>query len=289
MVSDLGLYEHVAKKGAVCAEGMSEIKGLLRDFILIQPCAELKHGQLKAGCMHLAKLHPKTPQGPKVPTRVWASLRAERVTTILHHLRRVTRSGASLTQLMHKMCADQFADFDQQVIKQVQLLSTSENSPVSKVASPITVSATAASDSAVDALKPLRKPLVSATAACDSADAKKSAPKSRFSCAKKRPASNSDIDTGAKDDTAKGNTAKDNADTVAKFKIRRQTKGQAYAVHSLPSENVKGRQLVNVAKKGVDPDVLHHLAKKARKSLELGTSVDAVKMAIQIKLSNLKV
>ena len=56
---DLGNYGHIAKKGAVDGEGMATLCELLSDVVTIQPCAEIKHGQLKAGAINTAKACPK--------------------------------------------------------------------------------------------------------------------------------------------------------------------------------------------------------------------------------------
>ena len=122
MVVHFGIYESIGKGAAVCGEGLIFLLALLARLVEIQPCLEINHSQLKTSFLHLIKTHASVVGGNiQQKAKTWAALRAERMTTIMSHVRRVVRSDKRLEQMMGKMPAKDFDDLQNDVLKKMIL------------------------------------------------------------------------------------------------------------------------------------------------------------------------
>ena len=100
---DLGDYETLSRNGSPCFEGLIKSAGLIEDVLLLEPSAELHPQPVKAALLKLlsgnASLNTTQFNG-----QVWINLRAERLCTLLNHVRKAARDPESLKQAALKLC-----------------------------------------------------------------------------------------------------------------------------------------------------------------------------------------
>lgn len=87
-VLDMGVYETLSRTGACSPKGLVENADLLYAVVAIEPTAEVHPGPLKAAMLKLLTDEPSLNKSKFIGT-VWITLRMERITTILYHLRRL--------------------------------------------------------------------------------------------------------------------------------------------------------------------------------------------------------
>ena len=119
----MGEYESISKSCAVNGRALSQVSSFLKDLVSIQKCCEFNHSQMKAAYMNLAKEKPNVSTG-KFVSKVWSGLRAERVTTVLSHVRRVCRSDDRVFQMLGKMDAKDYDKLRDEVLQCVELSPT---------------------------------------------------------------------------------------------------------------------------------------------------------------------
>lgn len=95
LVKDLGVYESISRNGGVDPKGISHNVCLLKALIEIQRSGEIHTAPLKKGLLHVLTNTPELNQS-KYNGTVWVNLRAERITTILYHLRKFARDPDNL-------------------------------------------------------------------------------------------------------------------------------------------------------------------------------------------------
>ena len=96
-ILNFGIYDRVSRAQAVSAEGLCANAEVLKQIIMFCPQAEIQHHQLKASVMqfqHLNDSHYKHD--------LWASMKAERLLTMLCHVRRIARGSDRFRQCLHK-------------------------------------------------------------------------------------------------------------------------------------------------------------------------------------------
>ena len=89
----------------------------------------------------------------------------------------------------------------------------------------------------------------------------------------------------SKSTKAAGAATTENATAAVNFKIRKYGATSSYGVIS--NSGGKDHQILAIAKKGIGGDVLERLAKKAKKSLEMGANVAETRLLVKLKLSTL--
>ena len=87
-VLDMGVYETLSRTGACNPKGLVENADLLYAVIAIEPTAEVHPGPLKAAMLKLLTDEPSLNKSRFIGN-VWITMRMERITTILYHLRRL--------------------------------------------------------------------------------------------------------------------------------------------------------------------------------------------------------
>lgn len=87
-VAQLGVYEHVSRNGGISVRGLYAVKGLVKDLLQVEPSGAIHVASLKAGVQAVLLEKPflnKT----LYPGSAWVQMRAERLTTVLKHVRRL--------------------------------------------------------------------------------------------------------------------------------------------------------------------------------------------------------
>ena len=120
LAADFGVYEQQSRAGAVSGDGLLKLAPLLQSIVLLQPLCELNHAQMKAAFMELVRQDPKVDKG-RYATKIWAGLRAERLCTVMNHVRRVVRDGGRVHQMMGKTTAVAFDEVHEKVLSKVLL------------------------------------------------------------------------------------------------------------------------------------------------------------------------
>ena len=87
-VIDMGIYEATSRTSACSPKGLVENADLLCALVAIEPTAEVHPGPLKSAMLKLLTDEPSLNQS-KFIGNVWITMRMERVTTLLYHLRRL--------------------------------------------------------------------------------------------------------------------------------------------------------------------------------------------------------
>lgn len=112
-VLEMGHYETASRTGGCIPKGLVENAGLLEALVKLAPTAEIHTQPLKSALLKLLTDEP-TLNKSKFNGSVWISLRMERVTTVLYHLRRLANDGEA-----HKFCATRLTGSEFQVLKRL--------------------------------------------------------------------------------------------------------------------------------------------------------------------------
>ena len=97
VISNFGAYESVSRAQAVRGKGILHCMALLEDMVEACPSADCPAPSAKQAMQKLAVNHPSV-NSTVYNCNVWASLRCERLGTILNHIRRLRREPARLKQ-----------------------------------------------------------------------------------------------------------------------------------------------------------------------------------------------
>ena len=107
-VKNLGVYESLSRNGAVDPKGLAYNLPLLNALIEIAQSAEVHAAPLKKGLLHLLTLSPDL-NNTQFNGIVWVNLRAERITTLLNHIRRFARDPDNLKIATSKLTSAEFS------------------------------------------------------------------------------------------------------------------------------------------------------------------------------------
>jgi len=94
LVKDLGIYEHVSKNGGLEPRGLLALAPLLMGLLKLESSAEIHAQALKSALLQLLLTDAQV-NNSKYVGNVWATLRCERIGTVLFHLRRLARGDPS--------------------------------------------------------------------------------------------------------------------------------------------------------------------------------------------------
>ena len=130
---NLGAYETVSKSQAANGDELANHFALLQSLLHLQPKGELLLTQVRSAMLKVLTDNPKL-NSSDMKNLLWAGGRYERVSTMLHHLRRAKNNEDKLRQLIGKASAPSAAK-----VKELLSLLTSEDvqSNGSKAAPPV--------------------------------------------------------------------------------------------------------------------------------------------------------
>ena len=119
-VKNLGLYETISKTAAVNPKGLLKCKGLLQDFIEATPTCEVSSQALRTSLTHLLT-HNVSVNTSKFNGATWANIKAERITVLLAHCRKVARDIEQQRLCTAKLTSTEYQEleavFSQVVLK----------------------------------------------------------------------------------------------------------------------------------------------------------------------------
>ena len=119
-VKNMGLYETVSKTGAVNPKGLLKCKGLLQDFIEATPTCEVSSQALRTSLTQLLT-HNVSLNTSKFNGATWANIKAERITVLLAHCRKVAREPEQQRLCTAKLTSSEYQEleavFSQVVLK----------------------------------------------------------------------------------------------------------------------------------------------------------------------------
>ena len=119
-VKNLGLYETISKTAAVNPKGLLKCKGLLQDFIEATPTCEVSSQALRTSLTHLLT-HNVSVNTSKFNGATWANIKAERITVLLAHCRKVARDMEQQRLCTAKLTSTEYQEleavFSQVVLK----------------------------------------------------------------------------------------------------------------------------------------------------------------------------
>lgn len=130
---NVGAYESLSKSQAANGDELGNHFALLQSLLHLQPKGELLLTQVRAAMLKVLTDNPKL-NSSEMKNLLWAGGRYERVSTMLHHLRRAKNNEDKLRQLIGKASAPSAAK-----VKELLSLLTSEDvqSNGSKAAPPV--------------------------------------------------------------------------------------------------------------------------------------------------------
>eukprot|EP00435_Cladocopium_sp_Y103_P053550 s2178_g17.t1 len=111
LISNLGIYETVSKSGAVSPKGLLDCKALLQDIIEVAPTCELAPQVLRTSLMNLLA-HDVSLNSTKWNGATWCNIKAERVTVLLSHLRKVAREKDQQRLCTAKLTSHQYQQLE---------------------------------------------------------------------------------------------------------------------------------------------------------------------------------
>lgn len=102
LVKDLGVYESLSRSGAADPRGLVHNLDLLKGLLEIERSAEIHPNPLKNALLNLLTKIPSLNQ-THFNGSVWVAMRAERITTLLNHLRKFARDPDCLKSATCKL------------------------------------------------------------------------------------------------------------------------------------------------------------------------------------------
>ena len=130
----LGPYEHVSRSHAVDPKGLVHLYDLLKSLVKICPSGEIAPVSLKGALLRLLT-DDCTVNDTKYAGQVWVGLRADRLTTVLCHLRRVARDPEAMKQCCSKLTGFELAKL-QEVAGMIELRDQPEQPSSSQLRQP---------------------------------------------------------------------------------------------------------------------------------------------------------
>ena len=111
LIANLGIYETVSKSGAVSPKGLLDCKALLQDITEVAPTCELAPQVLRTSLMNLLA-HDVSLNSTKWNGATWCNIKAERVTVLLAHLRKVARDKEQQRLCTAKLTSHQYQQLE---------------------------------------------------------------------------------------------------------------------------------------------------------------------------------
>ena len=119
LLKDLKGYEKCSRTASPDPLALCSIYPLAETLVQLEPTAEI-HGQCVRQALGQLLVHKPEVNDSEYAGRVWLNLRAERITTILNHIRELARDEAHLKKSALVLTKTQYAEF-RRLIDQVQL------------------------------------------------------------------------------------------------------------------------------------------------------------------------
>jgi len=104
LVKDLGVYERISSTASPDVAGLANLHDLCRSWLRVAPGAEMYSMPLKNALLQLCALHPEV-NGTKFNGDTWATLRVERLTVVMSHLRYLARHDEALIKASSNLTA----------------------------------------------------------------------------------------------------------------------------------------------------------------------------------------
>ena len=124
---DVGPYESLSKSQASNGDALAEHFPLLECLLTPQPKGELLLTQVRAAILKVVAVNPKI-NSTEMKNLLWAGGRYERLSTMLHHLRRCKNSSDKMRQLVAKSSPESVC----KVQELLALLATDESTGTTK-------------------------------------------------------------------------------------------------------------------------------------------------------------
>ena len=120
ILSDMRAYEHLSRTNAPCPKGLLQTMPLWKAFLKLEPSGEMHSQPLRVALISLLAEKPALNKSQD-SGQVWASLRVERITCLLNHVRQLSRAE-SLTVCASKLTRDEFSSLQQglQMVKPLE-------------------------------------------------------------------------------------------------------------------------------------------------------------------------
>ena len=128
LLSDLGSYETVSKTGAVEPAGLVRNLALVKGLLTVCPSGSVSPGPLRQALLALLTSLPDMNK-TKFNGSTWSNMKAERITLLLSHVRKLAREADSLRICAAKLNGSNFKSL-QEAVAMVQL--PEEEQPLSK-------------------------------------------------------------------------------------------------------------------------------------------------------------
>ena len=126
LVKDLGGYEVASRTQSPDAMALLSIKPVIESLLKLSPTAEM-HGKSMRNALTQLLVDKPDINTSKFNGRVWVNLRAERLTTVLSHVRELARDEASLNRTAMVLTKTDFLQL-KQLIGKVQLCDAGKQS-----------------------------------------------------------------------------------------------------------------------------------------------------------------
>ena len=119
LVKDLGSYERISSVHAVDAAGLANVAALSKALLAVAPSAEIHSKPLRLALVQLYAVHPEV-NGSKFNGETWATLRVERLTVVMNHLRQLARSEDALQKAASQLTPSQYLQL-KEVVAHIEL------------------------------------------------------------------------------------------------------------------------------------------------------------------------
>ena len=113
-IGNFGQYENMSRPMAVLGKGLAALGPLLHSILEVSPYCNISISQLRESILQVDKL--KDLNKTKLQDKVWAGQRAERLVTLMSHLRRLWRVPYRKEQCFNK-CSKEARDVIQELLQ----------------------------------------------------------------------------------------------------------------------------------------------------------------------------
>ena len=108
IIKDFGVYEHISTTGVVNPAGLLYCRMFLQDVLEISPTCMIASQPLRTALLGMLEKEPQL-NCSKFNGSTWCSMKAERITVVLTHLRKVAREPSC-----KRVCASKLSGFENQ-------------------------------------------------------------------------------------------------------------------------------------------------------------------------------
>ena len=124
IIKDFGVYEHISTTGAVNPAGLLYCRMFLEDVLEISPTCMIASQPLRTALLGMLEKEPQL-NCSKFNGSTWCSMKAERITVVLTHLRKVAREPSC-----KRVCASKLSGFEsQQLLHPVSQVDIQDEQP----------------------------------------------------------------------------------------------------------------------------------------------------------------